>query len=179
MRAWQTGAVRAFVGVWPPSAVLRAVSSMPRPEVAGLRWTTEPQWHVTVRFFGNLNEDDVAGAVSALGQAAEAVDGLPLAVAGPRTERLGQGVLCLPVAGLDELAAAVRDHTVGFGDHHEDRAFRGHLTLARGRGGRRISSRLAGVPLAGEWEVRELSLVRSSQSEHGSCYERVATVPLR
>lgn len=157
--------MRLFVAVWPPGEALDAIEAMPRPERAGVRWTTREQWHVTLRFLGRV--DDPAPVLGALAEAA-----LPRArgVLGPRSERLGRSVLCLPAAGLDELAAVVRAATAGVGAP-EGRPFRGHLTLARSRHGG-VGS-LAGQPLVAEFPVEEVSLVRSHLHPDGARYETI------
>ena len=49
-----TGRVRLFVAVWPPESVVEMLLGLDRPEGPELRWTTEPQWHVTLRFLGEV-----------------------------------------------------------------------------------------------------------------------------
>ena len=80
----------------------------------------------------------------------------------------------LPVAGVDELAAAVRETTGGLGER--DRyAFRGHLTVARTRPG--ASSELLGVPIAATFEVAEVAVVASQLTPNGAVYTTLATFP--
>jgi 2'-5' RNA ligase len=65
--------VRLFVAVWPPPEVLDLVAEIDRPALAGVRWTTRDQWHVTLRFLGRMDGIDAAGA--RLAEAAAAVRG--------------------------------------------------------------------------------------------------------
>ena len=51
--------MRLFVAVWPPDDVIDVLADLPRPEVAGVRWTTRGQWHVTLRFLGHVATVDV------------------------------------------------------------------------------------------------------------------------
>lgn len=177
--------MRLFVAVRPPDDVLAALAALARPEHPGLRWTTRDQWHVTLRFLGEV--DDPAPVAAALAAA-------PLApteaVVGPEVVALNPRVLCLPVAGLDDLAAAVAAADLpGVGRPPEDRPFRGHLTLARlsrGRGERQGSGGpgrrrrrlrlgdLAGTPLAARFPVRDVRLVRSHLGPTGARYEDLA-----
>ena len=46
--------MRLFVAVWPPVDVVERLSELPRPAVDGVRWTTPDQWHVTIRFLGEV-----------------------------------------------------------------------------------------------------------------------------
>ncbi|HEX2042987.1 MAG TPA: RNA 2',3'-cyclic phosphodiesterase [Acidimicrobiales bacterium] len=165
---------RLFVAVWPPDEVLDAVAAIDRPDLAGLRWTTRDQWHVTLRFLGRVG--DVADALDAL----SAIEAAPTtAVAGPAVGRFGQRVLHVPVAGLDQVAGAVIAATAGVGEPPEDRPFAGHVTLARvARGARVDLRRLAGQPLEGRWPVTEVCLVESHLSPKGARYEVVSRFPL-
>jgi 2'-5' RNA ligase len=62
--------VRCFVAVWPPDDVLDDLAALPRPAATYARWSTRDQWHVTLRFFGELDEAGVAAATQALSDAA-------------------------------------------------------------------------------------------------------------
>jgi 2'-5' RNA ligase len=164
--------VRLFVAVWPADDVLASVARLSRPEVAGLRWTTPDQWHVTLRFLGECDGDAAVDAFSRL--TAPATE----AVMGPSTGRFGRRILHVPVAGLDDVARAAVEATGALGKPPEDRAFHGHLTLARSRRGDSDLRPLAGQPLAGSWPVTEVLLVASQLGPRGARYETVATVPL-
>jgi RNA 2',3'-cyclic 3'-phosphodiesterase len=164
--------VRLFVAVWPSEEVLASIAAFARPEVDGLRWTTRDQWHVTLRFLGSCDLDDAVEAFSRL----DAPPGE--AVLGPATGRFGKRILHVPVAGLDEVARAAVAATGEVGEPPEDRAFKGHLTLARSRRGDTDLRPLAGQPLSGRWPVREVTLVASHLNPKGARYEVVWTVPL-
>jgi 2'-5' RNA ligase len=169
--------VRLFVAVRPPEGVLDAVAALARPERPGVRWTTRDQWHVTLRFLGELDDPDPLAAALAAAPlpAAEAA-------AGPRVAALGSGVVCLPVAGLEALAAAVGEASAGWGRPPEDRPFRGHLTLARVDRrqvrGRTRPRTLAGEALTARFPVTDVRLVRSHLGRSGPRYEDILTRPL-
>ena len=162
---------RLFVAVWPPSVVVDALASLRHTEPSGVRWMGPEQWHVTLRFLGTV---DVTPAVDALAR----LRGTPpaRAVTGVRTGRMGREVLALPVDGLGELAAAVVAAFAGLGRDPEHATFRGHLTLARGRGVRSLGRPALASPL--EWEVDEVTLVRSYLGRGGARYEAVAVADL-
>jgi len=153
------------VGVWPPQTVVDALAVLPRPAVPGLRWTTPDQWHVTLRFLGPVDLDDAAAAFGRVAPAGPVV-----ATLGPTVGSLGASVLQVPVAGLDDLAARVMA-ALGAGQ----RAFRGHLTLARARGRGGVDLRpFTGAAVSARWSVGELTLVRSHLEPAGARYEVVA-----
>ncbi|MBO0693347.1 MAG: RNA 2',3'-cyclic phosphodiesterase [Acidimicrobiaceae bacterium] len=165
---------RMFVAVWPPPEVIATLAELREPGEEGLRWTPSTNWHVTLRFLGEVGDDEVPALCHAL---EGAVTGeLPChAALGPATVRLGRAVLIVPVAGLDPLGAAVTDATGGFGQPSEDRPFVAHLTVARGRAGLPVPRRLAGRLVEGAWDVNEVTLVRSRLGRGGSTYEVVFT----
>jgi 2'-5' RNA ligase len=150
--------VRLFVAVWPSEEVLERIAALLRPEVRGLRWTTPDQWHVTLRFFGEADEDEVVAVFRGIDVEST---GDTVAHLGPATGRFGQRVLHVPVDGLEALARATVSATKGVGKPPDGRPFSGHVTLARSRT-RGVDLRpLAGQALAGRWPVRELTLVCS------------------
>jgi 2'-5' RNA ligase len=155
--------------VWPPDDVLDAIESLPRPSLDGVRWTTRDQWHVTLRFLGDAD-------IRALREALDGV-GAPVIDAhlGPAVRRLGRGVLCVPVTGLERLAAAVIDATRAIGHPPDHRTFRGHVTLAR------VSGRMPRVREAidCQWTVATFALVRSHLGGGPARYQTVATWPLQ
>ena len=83
--------MRLFVAVWPPADVIDGLRGLERPSVDGVRWTTPDQWHVTLRFLGELPS---ASALSA------ALHGTALpaatAVMGPSAARPSPALLWLP-----------------------------------------------------------------------------------
>jgi 2'-5' RNA ligase len=163
--------VRLFVAVWPPPAVIEQLAQIERPSSAGLRWTTEDQWHVTLRFLGKVGLEDIERVKTALGWLTSGARTGPVtAIAGPALERLGPGVLSLPVAGLDDVARVVTELTAGYGEPARDRPFRGHLTIARAARGVNLRPPAA-APFAASWDVGEVTLVASTLDPTGARYE--------
>lgn len=173
--------MRLFVAVFPPDEVMDAIAALPRPELAGLRWTTPDQWHVTLRFLGQVDEDALGPLATALAGVADSASEAPVrAELGPATDRFGRRILQIPAHGLDELAAATVAATAGVGEPPDDRPFAGHLTLARSRGRRGADlGPLAGTPFSARWRVHHLVLVRSHLGAGGARYEALDRWPLR
>ncbi len=164
---------RLFVAVWPSADLVVSIASLDRPEIERLRWTTEDQWHITLRFLGDCDVDDAAAALSSV------VAAPTTAVMGPVTDRFGRRVLQVPVAGLEDIAGRVVNKTKRVGRPPERRPFHGHLTLARARDRRGVDLRpFSDVPLAGEWPVDEVTLVASQLHPKGARYEVVGRHPL-
>ena len=165
------------MGIWPSPAVAAVVAALPRPDEPSVRWTTAEQWHVTLRFLGEVAEDEAPAVVDAL-RAVVGAQPPARAVVGPLTTRLGQHALVAPVAGLDDLAQAVGDATRDLGEPLEPREFKGHLTLARGRGRRTVPLSLPGQAVAASWDVEEVALVRSLFDTNGARYETLKALRL-
>lgn len=168
--------MRLFAGVPLSDEALRILSAITRPELPGVRWLPPGQWHVTLGFFGEV-DGELAGALRrALVVAARALDGPVEAVLGPATQRLGPSLLTVPVAGLEAAAAAVRAAAGAAGVAvEESRPFRGHVTVARGRGGRPLPPALSGIAVAARWRVEAIELVRSHLGPEGVRYETLAS----
>ena len=168
--------MRLFVAVWPPAEVVAALHELPRPagDGGGVRWTTPDQWHVTLRFLGSVDDDDVGevrDALSSISMPSARVD------LGPATKRLGKDVLMLPVHGLDDLAHEVVRVTEDIVPA-EERHFTGHLTVARARSRGALSRSLEGVALSASWTATSFSLVRSQTKPTGAVYTDVEQYPL-
>jgi 2'-5' RNA ligase len=154
---------RLFVAVWPPPEVVEMLTGLPRYPLAGARWTTAPQWHVTLRFLGAVDQDAAAAALDRVRAPC------CTAVLGPAPKRLGPSVLMVPVAGLEALAAAVDVVMDGMGPAPR-LPYRGHLTLARA--GQGALPRLD-APVAAQWDVDRVALVESQLHPAGARYATV------
>ena len=119
---------RLFVAVWPPGDAIAGLVALPRPPLPGVRWTAPDRLHVTLRFFGDTDEDGIVDALA--GERFPRAD----VRMGPGVERLGRGVLVVPARGLEDLASAVASATGHLGQPPPGRPFAGHVTVARYRG---------------------------------------------
>ncbi len=157
---------RLFVAVWPDAATAERLRALDRTDEPGVRWVPEPNRHVTLRFLG---EADPATAIGLLGTAT-----LPAATAvlGPVVERLDGRQIVVPVAGVDDLADAVRTATATIGEH-DPRPFRGHLTIARTRRGE--PSAVLGAAITCRFTVDEIALVSSDLRPTGAVYTTLET----
>lgn len=169
--------MRLFVAVWPPPPVVEVLAALERPAVEGVRWTGPDQWHVTLRFLGDVADVDVPVAEQAVLAAARAVEPASVALA-ERTSRFGRAVLHVSVVGLQPWAAAVDEafHRTGLGGA-DGRRFVGHVTLARaaGNGPGRVPLP-SGTPVPPgprRWVAEELTLVRSHLGAGPARYETV------
>ena len=161
---------RLFLAVFPPADVIEQLGELERPEVEGLRWTKREQWHITLRFLGEVEQGDVESSLQRLRGAVSTVQ------LGPVSRQLGARVLVLPAVGLGELAAEVRVLTADIGQPPDRRDFTGHLTLARAR--KRVPGAVVGLPFEAEFRATELWLVASELHPGGARYTRLSHWPL-
>jgi RNA 2',3'-cyclic 3'-phosphodiesterase len=160
--------MRAFVAVTPPDAALAELAEAVAPlraEDRDLRWTPPPQWHLTLAFLGDVDESVLPDLTERLARAARRHPPMELAFEGGG--RFGDRVLWTRVHGgvdaLRRLAASVSAGARRSGIDVDDRPYRPHLTLARGRPGADL--RPAATALGGftgsAWTADALHLVRS------------------
>jgi 2'-5' RNA ligase len=177
--------VRLFVALWPPpdavAELLAAVGEV-RPHGPGLRWTAPEQWHLTLAFLGEVPDERRPELDERLARAATRHPPLTLRFAGGG--RFGTRVLFTKVEGDREplvrlaasAAAAARRSRIPV----EDRAYRPHLTLARGRGSddlRPLAARLDSFA-GGAWTASRLDLVESRLGQGPARYVSVMSWPL-
>ncbi|HET9061169.1 MAG TPA: hypothetical protein VFN61_14720 [Acidimicrobiales bacterium] len=199
--------MRCFAAVWLAGEAVDRLGSWPRPRLAQTslpsheasarptwaahntscasydscaRYTTREQWHVTLRFFGELDDRGVELAGVALHKAAAGLPGPVRAVAGPQLTLLGPGLVVWPVSGLELVAEKVVAASSAVGAPPADRPFLGHVTVARARGrcDLRPYRALLECDLAASWEVRSIALVASELRQGGAVYCERASYPL-
>ncbi len=158
---------RLFVAVWPPEDVAEELRTLPRKDQRGVRFVPPENWHVTLRFLGEADPDDVIAALDGVV--------LPGATAriGPGVDVMSERSLVLPVEGLDDLAEVVREHTADIGQPAR-RHFRGHLTLARINPPADLP-RALGAFVQTEFPVHGVVLVRSRLDPDGARYDTLHT----
>lgn len=143
------------------------LAGLPRPERPGLRWSPSAQWHVTLRFFGDVDVDEGVLAGQQVAEAAEM--GRPVvAELGPSVDAFGRKILHVPVHGLEALAETLERSTTEVGATPSASPFEGHITLARNRSNAPLDD-LIGTPVVGSWKVEEVALVASVSTGEPGC----------
>lgn len=140
------------MAIRPPAEACAALA-------AAVRRAPDPRWHVTLAFLGEQSGPDAF--LIPLRQAVSGSTTLQLRLSGGLTfgGRVLSAGLAGDLAGLDALAAAVRQACRAAGAAVEDRPFRSHLTVARGRA---LTVPPALRDFEGRpWTVRQVELVRS------------------
>ena len=171
--------MRLFVGLAIDEAVKETLERLTlrlRTKDDGLRWSTPDQWHVTLVFLGEVDDEARARLVRELAEVRQPELML-------RMERLGvferAGILHAEVEVSPELLRlyeAVAGAVKRVGLEVEERPYRAHITLARSRNrdGRKTMERLRRSAeqqrLSARWEAREFLLYESQLSPGGSRY---------
>ncbi|HEX8573372.1 MAG TPA: RNA 2',3'-cyclic phosphodiesterase [Allosphingosinicella sp.] len=169
---------RLFVAIRPPAAIRAGLLGL-MGGVAGARWQTEEQLHLTLRFIGEVDRHmarDVDAALSAVHHPAfeVAVNGLGA------FERRGEPVTLwaglAPQEPLRALHKKIDQALVRVGVEPDRRAYMPHITLARlPRGAGPVGSLVeqsggAGSPL---FPVVEFHLIESRLAPDGPLYSVV------
>jgi 2'-5' RNA ligase len=148
-----------FVAVVPPAEAIDDLARAAMPVRAAwpeLRWIPTERWHLTLAFYGEVADGDVARVERRGLRATKDAVGLDLRLAG--AGHFGDRVLWVGVQGerngLRALAAGLAP---------DDRPYRPHLTVARARPGadpRPAATMLASYDGPG-WRATEVVLFRS------------------
>ena len=184
--------IRAFLAIELPDSLrvgLAQVQGELKRSRADVRWVLVGNIHLTLKFFGNVPEDEIEALAQAARQAAAEAAPLQLQVTSagafpsplsPRVVWLGLGGDLLP---LTQIFYRLEKAFTALGYLPEGRAFNPHLTLGRVKSPvnrDRLAKMLATMPPL-DWppfEVKELILFQSVLSPQGSKYTPLKVVPL-
>jgi 2'-5' RNA ligase len=171
--------VRLFVALELPGAVVAAARGWALEAARGLRVLPPESLHVTLAFLGETPEDRLDELTAIVrGVSPHTVGGLSL----HRAAALGRG-RALSIDLHDRLGecaglqAALSERLAALGVYEpERRAFRPHLTVARGD---RVRVRgLPPLPDCDEFAGEAVTLFRSHLGRGGARYEALVSVPL-
>jgi 2'-5' RNA ligase len=188
--------MRAFVAIPLPADLKERVGVVQRRLDSSLghnlvRWTGPDQLHLTLRFYGNVAEADVAELAAALRRATAGVPAFELNLTGlggfPTVRR--PTVIWLGLEGdlepLLKLQRQIEHETARFGSHSESRAFHPHLTVGRvkpfGDASQRVGQVLGSeiVERVGTLPGTRVQLVQSQLKPTGSVYTILEEVLLK
>lgn len=185
--------MRSFVALELPSPVKEAAAQvlreLKRADV-DVKWVKPEALHVTLKFLGEVDQDQTPAIVAAMDRACAGRPALELAALGcgafpglnrPQVVWLG---LEGQVQEMAQLAAAVEQEMAGLGFAPENRPFKAHVTLGRLRRGKGRSSEASARPLAlalaglSAWagpafKADRVVLMKSTLTPHGSIYDPV------
>ena len=176
---------RLFVALELPPSIIEALGALCEG-VPGARWSNDDQFHLTLRFIGEVDRvafEDIAHELGAI--EADALE-LELAGVGHYPPRGAPRVLWAgirPNKALLALQARIESAVTRAGQPPEGRKFSPHITLARMRNAPldRVSAFLMrhGLFATEAFEVDAFHLYSSRMTPSGSHYEIEASFPLR
>ena len=173
--------IRAFIAVpvaEPAAGELERFLNGLR-SLAHLRWVTQAQFHITLRFLGEQTRETIERVKQALTPLSFEPFDVELTYAGMFPNARHPRVLWL--AGqqgkkeLTALAESVNGALEVIGFPREDRAFKPHLTLARSDGTplpQPLVNALEKVP-AFHWRCEGFDLMRSRLTPRGAIYSKI------
>ncbi|CAO3408066.1 RNA 2',3'-cyclic phosphodiesterase [Azospirillum largimobile] len=176
--------LRLFVAIDLTEEICRRLAGL-AGGVPGARWTEPENLHLTLRFIGEVPEDQAMDIDAALAEIHApafplSLDGVGVFGTGRKARVLWAGVE--RNEALAHLQAKVESALVRCGLPAEERKYSPHVTLARLRDapadriGRFLSDR--GLFRAGPMPVEHLTLYRSHLGNGGAVYESLREYPL-
>jgi RNA 2',3'-cyclic 3'-phosphodiesterase len=169
--------VRSFLAVYPGEEARGVLADVAPDDAVDVRVTDMADWHITLRFLGELDDE----RVSTVGDVVcDTLDGVsPIRVSIGPTTALGAGarVLFAPAKGLEQVVDTL-DRALDSSVEPRDGPFRGHLTLARARGRGRIPGALAGTSVHVSFVASEVVLVGSMLEPERAVHHVVRRFPL-
>ncbi len=183
--------MRLFVAIELHDSVrsrLETVCSKLARACNGVRWIPADQWHVTVKFLGEVADEDVAETADAMMRSAARVSPFSMDVVGCGCFPRGGPVRIVWVGLRDEFgmllrtANAVEEELELLGFAKEKRPFSSHVTIGRVRSDRSEGRIRAATQKCAYEPVSQLidsiTLMSSVLSSKGPAYAPVRTVGL-
>jgi 2'-5' RNA ligase len=178
--------LRAFVAIFPPPEIREALLRAARDLFArgDIRWSRPGNVHLTLKFLGDVPEDDLDGVRVALAEVCGRHGPFEVETSGfgafP-SARKARVVWAGVGEGYDRLHSLVEDvegslENLGFA--REGRAYRSHLTLGRARGSPAALDLSEAAAQGLRFPVREVELVRSVLGRAGAAYSTLEAYPL-
>ena len=165
--------MRLFAGINVPQGALDAIGRACEPlrEAMGVRVLLPENWHITLKFLGDVPGGRVQEIHSALSKVRFAPFSVSLSGAGafpnndyPRAIWIGG-----ESRGAEELAAKIEGALSFFQPGREK--FRPHVTVARSRGAGDVAEFVARTKEVCSFEVSSFQLCESHLLPHGASYE--------
>jgi 2'-5' RNA ligase len=184
--------IRAFLAIEMPDTLrpsLALVQGELQRSQADVRWVPVHNIHLTLKFFGNVPDDEIAPLALAARQVTRTEEPFQLkatilgAFPSPRAPRVVWLGLGGDVVPLNRLYQRLEKAFAPLGYAPEGRAFHPHLTLGRVKSPSnrdKLARLLEKLPPV-DWPpfaVKELILFQSVLSAHGSKYTPLKVIPL-
>jgi len=182
--------MRAFLAIELPPDIKELIEEMKErlvPALKGIRWARPEGMHLTLKFLGDVFQDDIVRISEVVERNVRDIApiglnvGLPGGFPGLKKPR----VLWLGIGGdvrrLAALQSDIENDLEKSGFPAEKKAFKPHLTLGRSRSrggiisGAEDASNIAGEAGMHRFDARELILFKSVLKPGGAVYTKLAT----
>ena len=176
--------MRVFVAVELPPDVhktLARIQDRLREQDCRGRWVPEDNFHITMKFLGEVREEQIPKIQQSLDTAALGVPQFSLKLGPLGSFRNGQVLFCKTdgaVETLEKLAYSVERELVPMGFKPEKRKFRAHITIARAVTGFSDYCEAADRSSIVKFKVMSFVLMESLQGGRGVRYVPLYHVPL-
>ncbi|MCI0507883.1 MAG: RNA 2',3'-cyclic phosphodiesterase [Gammaproteobacteria bacterium] len=148
-----------------------------------VRWTPTENLHLTIRFLGDVTEDQLTQLNAAIRPRLANIAPFSIMFKEPRLfphfkkPRVVAAIIPHNDA-LNALAEILESCAVAAGLEPEARQFKGHLTLGRCNKSFPKRTKLDSIPFSSKLPVTRVSLFQSHLSSEGPTYNRLAELPL-
>lgn len=169
------------------NTLLKLLRGFPRSD--GVRWVTENQLHLTLKFLGEVSDTQIAPVCDAAAEACAQIQPFPLRISGlgvfpaPRNPRVLWCGVEDPTGSCRRWVELIDPFLVDLNFKPETRAFTPHITLGRSRstaGAHVLREVLDGTPPpeTDEMEVDQVVVFESRLRPTGAVYKQLARVSL-
>jgi 2'-5' RNA ligase len=176
--------VRTFVAVLLAENLKRSISEVQervKKLAPDVKWVAADLFHVTLKFLGNVREDELPRVYGAVEKAAGSVQPFDLSVGGlgafpsPSRARVVWVAVEEGRDSLIELASRVEFELVRAGFAKEDKPFKAHITIGRVKADRSPAGLVAGIQEAsvaelGRQRVTSVAVMQSDLHRDGPIY---------
>jgi 2'-5' RNA ligase len=184
--------LRAFIAVEiAPATISRIAEAVDqlRPHISGIRWVAPANFHLTLKFLGNIDESQIEPIGATLSDALRPFPRMTINAKGlgvfPNPKR--PRVLWVGLVGsqLTELATVVQSALVPLGFAREEKTFTPHLTIGRWRQAERADRALEHELKNwtqcdfGATSMNEIIVFQSDLKPAGAIYNRLKVVTLK
>lgn len=184
--------IRTFVAVLIAEGIRERISSAQlavKQLAPKVNWVVPENFHVTLKFLGNIREDQLHDICSAVETAVDCIDPFEISFSGlgafpsPRNARVVWAGIKDGAGQLSDLAGAVENELAKLGFEREDRPFRAHVTIGRVKDTKSIRKLPEGLREAnaqdfGTQRVESVCIMQSELSREGPKYSPLGEVKL-
>lgn len=184
--------IRAFIAIEIAAATVNRIAAaieQLKPSIVGIRWVAPTNFHLTLKFLGNIDESQIDPIGQALTDALRPFQRFTINAKGlgvfPSMKRLRVLWVGLVGSRLTELTAAVESALVPLGFAREEKTFTPHLTIGRWRQAERADRALEHELKNwtqcdfGATSVNEIIVFQSDLKPAGAIYNRLKVVTLK